>query len=638
MTLIPRFPIYPVENYGSAYKLAPPGGGSVSLWVVSPWTPGSRSPRIYFTQYPVDTKPTQLTKKNALRAAYISRSAKGFLGCYDSVGGQVLDWERDAAMAWYFGSVRSLGLNGSKDEPCVTPGIEGPVDTTTWEWLVQRVNGAGHAGVVPTLSSATVKRRLFSQLIGVKGIQYPKSSEMDRPLIDNYKPLATVAGAPWWQHARSHPEQLEVLRDSDSDSGSGYHSQDAMDVAAKPDAPVVTIETGPVEPLPSPGDSDFNPDAMTHRDLVDLARKGHGAQQLIDSANQHRDREATLRAEAEDEADDAEKARDAAIAERDAAIERAKALVPVKTDVKVGDGTVEIDGVTLPKFDGGHGPAPIEGYDLSAWQAVVEVGDFTATASAPQVAASIMAGDSVRLVGPPSVGKTSGIREVCAHTGAKFFLIPCGEGATDLSLIAERVIGNGGEFVWRDGHVTQAVRWAIANPETVVVAVLDEVDHLVPEVQSLMHSVLEGDTLVVSPEETLVVPSNIRFVATANTSGLGDITGRHASAKVSDTAFTSRWNATYTVAYLPEKAEARLLVNAGAPVEQAEQAVRCAKMTRNEAGEVTQPIVLRQLLAWARACGRGEDPKSAWAWRVMTSTPEHDRHALRELTRTCFNW
>jgi MoxR-like ATPase len=633
MTLIPRSPIYPVENFGSAYRLCPPGGGGANtLWVVSPWTPGSRSPRIYFTQYAVGTSPTQLTKKNALGAAYISRSTKGYLACHDSVGGQVQDWGRDAAMAWYFGYVRSLGLNGTAAEPCVTPGIDAPVDDSTWLWLCQRVNGAGHDGVVPTLSSATVKRRLFSQLIGVKGIQYPRSSEMDHPLIDNYKPVpgaGKLNTAPWWNRADAHPEQLEVVRDSDS--GSGYHSQDAMDVAAKPDAPVVTIETGPVDSLPSPGDSDFDPDAMTHRDLVDLARKGHDADASISRAYAGTQK-------AVSDLMDAQKAAAKAEAERDAAVSRANALVPAKADVKVGDGTIEIDGVTLPKFDGGHGPAPIDGYDLSAWQAVVEVADFTATASAPQVAASIMAGDSVRLVGPPSVGKTSGIREVCAHTGAKFFLIPCGEGATDLSLIAERVIGNGGEFIWRDGHVTQAVRWAIANPETVVVAVLDEVDHLVPEVQSLMHSVLEGDTLVVSPEETLAVPSNIRFVATANTSGLGDITGRHASAKVSDTAFTSRWNATYTVAYLPEQAEARLLVNAGAPVEQAEAAVRCAKMTRNESGEVTQPIVLRQLLAWARACGRGEDPKSAWAWRVMTSTPEHDRHALRELTRTCFNW
>ena len=114
--------------------------------------------------------------------------------------------------------------------------------------------------------------------------------------------------------------------------------------------------------------------------------------------------------------------------------------------------------------------------------------------------------------------------------------------------------------------------------------------------------------------------------------------GHHASAKVSDTAFTSRWNATYTVAYLPAEAETRLLVNAGAPVEEAERAVRCAGMTRSDAASVTQPVVLRQLLAWARACGRGTDPKSAWAWRVMTSTPDHDRPALRELTRTCFDW
>jgi MoxR-like ATPase len=491
-------------------------------------------------------------------------------------------------------------------------GLGETLSEEAWWHILMIVNGARCSAMVAAMGAFDLRAAYAQMVGGVTGAKYPKTEDMRQAF---YRQLKHDGAADRSAVLVSIVDGLSVL--------GGGESAEVGIMPMKDETPA------PASDLPA--DPKFNPDAMTHGDLVDLARMGHNAAVEIDLVRSRHRRE-------HDRANEAETARDAAIAERDAAVKRAEMVAPVKTSVVTGDGTVEIEGVTLPSFEGGHGPTPIDGYDLAAWQAVVEVGDFTATASAPQVAASIMAGDSVRLVGPPSVGKTSGIREVCAHTGAKFFLIPCGEGATDLSLIAERVIGNGGEFVWRDGHVTQAVRWAIANPGVVCIAVLDEVDHLVPEVQSLMHSVLEGDTLVVSPEETLTVPSNIRFVATANTSGLGDISGHHASAKVSDTAFTSRWNATFTVTYLPADAETRLLVGAGAPPEQAEQAVRCAGMTRVENSTVTQPVVLRQLLAWARACGRGEDPRSAWAWRVMTATPEHDRHALRELTRTCFNW
>lgn len=493
-----------------------------------------------------------------------------------------------------------------------------PVPEEDWKDALLLINGTACTTLREGMGAFELRSAYANAVGGVTGGVYPSSDDMRRKMVTirdvefrsvtNVLPVLTVNAA------------LAALADIPVFDKQGCYS------IKDPSVTAAAVATPDVATSPN-----FDPDAMSHRDLVSLALEGHVLAGEIKNLHQHRQRDA-LRA------DQAENDRDAAMAERDEAVKRADTLVPAKTKVVTGDSTVEIEGVTLPFFGTGHGPAPIAGYDLAAWQAVLEVGDFKATASAPQVAAAIMGGDSVRLVGPPSVGKTTGIKEVCAHTGAKFFLIPCGEGATDLSLIAERVIGNGGEFIWRDGHVTQAVRWAIAHPETVCIAVLDEVDHLLPEVQSLMHSVLEGSTLVVSPEETLAVPANIRFVATANTSGLGDITGHHASAKVSDTAFTSRWNATYTVAYLPPDAESRLLVGAGAPPEKAEQAVRCANMTRTDGASVTQPIVLRQLLAWARACGRGEDPRSAWAWRIMTATPEHDRAALRELTRTCLDW
>lgn len=375
----------------------------------------------------------------------------------------------------------------------------------------------------------------------------------------------------------------------------------------------------------------FDPDTMSHRDLVNLARKGHEADAQIKHAYAATDAAVKELIKAQKEIASVE-------AERDEAVKRADMLRPVVTKYQHDGDTVEILGVKLPAQSGDHGPAPTPGYDLTAWRASMQVSDFSLNANAAQVAKAIFDGDSVRLLGPPSVGKTSGIKEVCAITGAKFFLIPCGEGATDLSLIAERTIADDRSMQWVDGHVTKAVRWAIDNPDTLCIAVLDEVDHLPAEVQSLMHSVLEGGTLVVNPQETLTVPSNMRFTCTANTSGHGDITGRHQAAKVSDTAFTSRWNATFTVTYLPPDAEARVLVGHGAAPDLAESAVRAAQDTRTEGASVSQPIVLRQLIAWAKGCANGEDPMFSWGWRVLASMPEHDRPAMREITRIHMGW
>jgi len=371
----------------------------------------------------------------------------------------------------------------------------------------------------------------------------------------------------------------------------------------------------------------FDPDGMTHRELVDLAAAGAQSATIL-AAN-----ERLLR-----EMDNLEKAVVAAHVARDEAVKRADMLTPDATAVAYEGDTCTVLGVTLPRVSGDHGPTPTPGYDLKAWRAQMKITDLTAKANAAQVAKAIFDGDSVRLVGPPSVGKTSGIREVCALTGAKFFLVPCGEGATDLSLIAERTIAADRSMQWVDGHVTKAVRWAIDHPDVLVVCVLDEVDHLPAEVQSLMHSVLEGGELVVNPSETLLVPPNMRFTCTANTSGAGDMTGRHQAAKVSDTAFTSRWNATFTVTYLPKAAEIKVLVAAGCSPDDAKAAVEAAKDTRTEGASVSQPIVLRQLLAFARGCGRGEDVQFSWCWRVLASMPEHDRPAMREITKLKFGW
>tara|TARA_R100001510_G_scaffold32925_2_gene29420 strand:+ start:1049 stop:2842 length:1794 start_codon:yes stop_codon:yes gene_type:complete len=495
----------------------------------------------------------------------------------------------------------------------LVPGCQ--IDRQHWVNVLHAVNGSSFPALLKAFGAFDL-RAAYAQFVGgITGAKYPSSRDMRSEMSSAALTDRKVA------IRENHPDHPVV------DWKVFQNLSGSVNMPMKADA------APPVEDAAPPvGTGTFDPDAMTHRDLVDLARKGHDAVDEISRIQRHRNRDAIR-------ADEAENARDAAIAERDEAIKRAEMVQPVAPAVTSnGDGTIEILGVNLPTWSGGHGPAAKPGYDLSAWQAVMQVADFKVEANAAQVAKTILDGESVRLVGPPSVGKTSGISEIAAATGAKFFLIPCGEGATDLSLISERTIASDKSFQWTDGHVTAAVRWAIDNPDTMVLAVLDEVDHLPAEVQSLLHSVLEGGTLVVNPEETLTVPSNVRWVATANTTGFGDMTGRHASAKVSDTAFTSRWNATFTVAYLPPEAEARVLVAAGADPSLAEKAVSLANQTRVDGASVSQPIVLRQLMAWARSCHAGNDPKWAWGWTVLGSMPEHDRLATRELTSHNLGW
>ena len=491
------------------------------------------------------------------------------------------------------------------------------ISDVQWESFLLITNGAAVTRIRDAFGAFDL-RACYAQIAGgVTGAKYPSSKEIRAQFARTVR-LKDVAS--------NYPRLARINVASVIPRIDGH-------VSASP------AVAGPTTPLPPvvvlddpPSLVEFDADSMTHRQIIDLARKGHDAAALV------ADRDRAVSA-AVDLATTATAERDEAIAERDAAEKRAAMVAPVSSPITDnGDGTVEVLGVKLPTWSGGHGPAAKAGYDLTAWQAVLTVADFEVRANAAQVAKTIYGGEKVRLVGPPAVGKTSGISEICSATGAKFWLIPCGEGATDLSLIAERTIGKDKSFQWTDGHVTAAIRWAIANPDSMVVAVLDESDHLDAGVQSLLHSVLEGGTLVVNPEETLVVPPNIRWVATANTSGFGDTTGRHSAAKVSDTAFTSRWNATFTVAYLPPDAECRVLVSAGADPDIAAKAVAVANSTRGDQSPVSQPIVLRQLLAWARSCHAGNEPKWAWGWTVLGSMPEHDRLACRELTSHHLGW
>ena len=275
------------------------------------------------------------------------------------------------------------------------------VSETQWEIVLLIVNGAAVTALREAFGAFDLRAAYAQVTGGVRGAKYPSSAAMCREMttkqvsaiLFNYPRLACIKVDPDIPVVAAGTPATATVAPADHDPMADVD----IIAAASPDASF---------------DASFDADSMTHGQIIDLARKGH------DAAVALADRDRAVSA-AVDLATTATAERDTAIEERDAAEKRAKMVAPVATPITDnGDGTIEILGVNLPTWSGGHGPAAKPGYDLSAWQAVMQVADFKVEANAAQVAKTILDGESVRLVGPPSVGKTSGISEIAAATGA----------------------------------------------------------------------------------------------------------------------------------------------------------------------------------------------------------------------------
>lgn len=311
-------------------------------------------------------------------------------------------------------------------------------------------------------------------------------------------------------------------------------------------------------------------------------------------------------------------------------------------NVKIGNGEaphfglVAVGDWTIPSIN----PA----YSLEGWTASFRCGDLSATFSLADAVNALLRGTPTRLIGPPATGKTSGIVQACAHMGVPCRVIQCGKGLTEYTLLGEQTIDNG-SVVWKDGILPALCRNVNADGPAIIV--FDEVDHLTASIQSLLHGVLEGRMLDLPNGEKVEIPGNVICVATANTYGTGDTTGRHASANVSDDAFISRWVRTYTVEYLPEKHERDLLMSYGIPSNLIDGLMQFVTGTREQArkidaGELSDgvrtPVTLRTLIPLAQDCASGADFKKSFLTTVMGQFSPDEMAKARELVRSCLNF
>lgn len=166
-------------------------------------------------------------------------------------------------------------------------------------------------------------------------------------------------------------------------------------------------------------------------------------------------------------------------------------------------------------------------------------------------------GDGMFLSGPTGCGKTSLILQVAARLNWPVRRINANsrmelhEIVGSMSLMP--VKGGGTATVFRYGPLAQAMKEGS-------IFILDEMDTLQPDVANGLNAVLEGNPLVIADNggEVIKAHPNFRFIATGNTTGMGDDSGAYAATQQQNLAFLDRfW--IVTVGYPSPEVEGAIL-------------------------------------------------------------------------------
>ena len=125
-------------------------------------------------------------------------------------------------------------------------------------------------------------------------------------------------------------------------------------------------------------------------------------------------------------------------------------------------------------------------------------------------------------------GKTTMIEQACAALGRECFRVNITNMTDEDELLGSFVLEDG-KTIWKDGPVTLAARRG-------AVLLLDEYDQATPKTMCLQ-PVLEGKPFLIKRINEIITPAaGFTVVATANTKGQGDETGRFIGANVMNEA------------------------------------------------------------------------------------------------------
>ena len=257
-----------------------------------------------------------------------------------------------------------------------------------------------------------------------------------------------------------------------------------------------------------------------------------------------------------------------------------------------------------------------------------------------EVTQAILAGFThnrrVLVQGYHGTGKSTHIEQVAARLNWPMVRVNLDGHISRMDLVGRDAV------VVRDGQqVTEFVEgvlpWAIQRP---VALVFDELDAGRPDVMFVIQRILEreGRFTMLDQNRVLTPHTGFRLFATANTVGLGDMTGLYHGTQLLNQAQVDRWNIVARLDYLEADAEAEIVLGRVPEAAHVTEMVAMADMTRQGfiAGDISTVMSPRTVIDWAENTAIFGDVRRAFELSFLNKCDEAERPILDEYWQRAF--
>ena len=261
----------------------------------------------------------------------------------------------------------------------------------------------------------------------------------------------------------------------------------------------------------------------------------------------------------------------------------------------------------------------------------------------PEVTLAILAGfvhnRRVLVQGAHGTGKSTHIEQVAARLNWPAVRVNLDGHITRSDLVGRDAI------VVRDGlQVTEFAEgmlpWALQNP---VALIFDEFDAGRPDVMFVIQRVLEKDgRLTLLDQNRVITPHpSFRLFATANTVGLGNLTGLYHGTQLLNQAQIDRFNVVATLNYLSPDKEAEIVL-AQVPAVDSEtvaKMVAVAGLTRDGfgAGDLSTVMSPRTVISWAENMTIFNDAATAFRLAFVNKCDDAEQPLVAEYFQRAFD-
>ncbi len=248
----------------------------------------------------------------------------------------------------------------------------------------------------------------------------------------------------------------------------------------------------------------------------------------------------------------------------------------------------------------------------------------------------------VMVQGYHGTGKSTHIEQVASRLNWPCVRINLDSHVSRIDLLGKDMI------VLKDGQqVTQykegLLPWALQNP---VALVFDEYDAGRPDVMFVIQRVLESDGRLTLLDQNRVIHPHpaFRLFATANTVGLGDMTGLYHGSQQLNQAQLDRWNILVTLNYLEHDKEVDIML-AKHPELANEKGrkdvgamVNLADLTRQGFinGDISTVMSPRTVLSWIENTKIFNNRDFAFRLSFLNKCDEAERPSIAEYYQRCF--